>query len=143
MKFAKIALTATILFTATTAFAQITPADRIQAQQQLQQNEQKQENMIKYLGREYERKQREKKKPEVSVPPVPEGIVAKGKCFDIKTIALSGAETYRKKSVTASQNPTSTPAWISPRLTNSCTKSPIFTSKTAWSPRASQFRSRT
>jgi hemolysin activation/secretion protein len=96
MKFPKIALTATTFLYASTAFA-ITPAEREQAVQQLQQNEQKQENLIKHLGREYERKQRERAKPEISLPQVPEATIAPGKCFDIKNIELSGAEILSQK----------------------------------------------
>jgi hemolysin activation/secretion protein len=75
----------------------ITAAERAAASQALQQQEQKQENMIKYLGREYERKIRENKKPEYELPTPDEKTLPKGKCFNIKTVKLDGAQSLTKE----------------------------------------------
>lgn len=74
------------------SFAQITQTDQQRAIDKLQETQQKQENLIKYLGREYERKEREREKSNIEVPKPEEQTIKGGQCFNVKTIELKGAD---------------------------------------------------
>lgn len=79
------------------SLAQVTPADQQRALDKLQETQQKQENLIKYLGREYERKEREKAKAQIEVPKPEEKEIPEGQCFDVKTIELKDATILSEK----------------------------------------------
>ena len=86
-----------ISFVVTPSIAQVTSAEQQRAIDSLQKTQQKQENLIKYLGQEYERKEREKEKATIEILK-PEGRdIPSDQCVDVKTIELKGAEYLSDK----------------------------------------------
>lgn len=85
-----------ILLNSNVAFAQ-TNNDQNKALKEVDRIQQRNQNLIKYLGLEYKRKEREKEQSKTPIPSVESKEIKGGPCFEVKTIELKNATIITKK----------------------------------------------